>query len=566
MTVESEPLSGESVAGYRLVSLLARGGTGPVYLAEDAALARRVALKLPQPRDADDAERILRASRLASSLDHPHVVPVYDAGEADGRLYVAMRYVEGSNLRELVARDGPLEPARAVALLAQVADALDAAHERGMVHGDLRAADVLVAAGSGGEHCYLAGLGLSGRADGRADVLALARLLHQCVTGEPAPTEDADATDFDLDTHGSTCGELVAEAARALGLEPPTAPRTLRPARRLRLSRRQLLLAGAAVGVAATPVAVLLRRDAEGLARIEPTSIGVIDPESSRLVDEIRLGFTSHLLTAGEGFLWAADQAGSTLARIDPDQLRVDRFGIGADAVPLAIAAGEGSVWVAVNKRGRSIAVLQLDPQSPSRRPRAEAVLKRATRGTISLRPATHLTVGESAVWAFEPADGDVWRIDPRTGAASLVTRSVVAVDIAAGRGAVWLGGYRIVTKLDPRSGEVLAKVGIVGKQGDTAAIAIGPDAVWRVGNGAAELSRIDPEANAVVDTFDVGAEPTGVAVGEGAVWVANSGDGTVSRVDPSSGDVRTIPLGVRASRIVAAYGRVWTSPPETIF
>src|SRR6187200_611177 len=101
--------SGVEIAGYRVEELIGRGGMGEVYRAHDGRLDRNVALKLLAPRYADDdgfRERLLRESRLAASLDHSNVVPVYDAGEADGRLYLAMRFVDGTDLRALLRREG----------------------------------------------------------------------------------------------------------------------------------------------------------------------------------------------------------------------------------------------------------------------------------------------------------------------------------------------------------------------------------------------------------------------------------------------------------------------------
>src|SRR6185312_14250767 len=129
----------------------------------DLALERNVALKLLAPELASDVgfrERFLRESRLAASLDHPAIIPIYDAGEVAGQLYIAMRLVEGTDLKRLLAQEGVLEHDRALDLLAKVADALDAAHERGLVHRDVKPSNVLVDARG---HCYLADFGLSRR-------------------------------------------------------------------------------------------------------------------------------------------------------------------------------------------------------------------------------------------------------------------------------------------------------------------------------------------------------------------------------------------------------------------
>ncbi|MGZ8741274.1 MAG: serine/threonine-protein kinase, partial [Gaiellaceae bacterium] len=159
MTAIRDTTPGGVVAGYEVERLIGRGGMGEVYRAFDPRLERPVALKLLSPRFAEDEafrERLLRESRLAASLDHPNVVPVYDAGEADGTLFIAMRYVDGTDLRELLRSEGPLEPERAIAISTQVAGALDAAHARGLVHRDVKPSNVLIDQAERREHCYLA--------------------------------------------------------------------------------------------------------------------------------------------------------------------------------------------------------------------------------------------------------------------------------------------------------------------------------------------------------------------------------------------------------------------------
>jgi serine/threonine protein kinase len=163
--------------GYRLEALLGRGGIGVVYKAYDPRLKRYVALRLIAPELSGDVrfrERFLAESELAASLEHPNVVPIYDAGEVDGQLYIAMRYVEGGELKTLLQNEGTLEPGRALGILGQVAAALDAAHARGLVHRDVKPLNVLL---DGTEHVYLADFGLSRRlADlggGRGDGLSV---------------------------------------------------------------------------------------------------------------------------------------------------------------------------------------------------------------------------------------------------------------------------------------------------------------------------------------------------------------------------------------------------------
>ena len=128
----SELAPGTTVAGYRIEALIGRGGMGAVYRAEEEGLHRKVALKIIAPELAQDErfrERFLRESRLAASLDHSNIVPIYEAGETDGLLYIAMRYVEGTDLKRLGLQEGRLEPGRALDIVGQVAAALDVAHE-----------------------------------------------------------------------------------------------------------------------------------------------------------------------------------------------------------------------------------------------------------------------------------------------------------------------------------------------------------------------------------------------------------------------------------------------------
>ena len=138
---------GSTFADYRVESLVGRGGMGVVYRAIDLSLERPVALKLIAPELAESEHfrsRFLREPRLAASLDHPNVIPIYEAGEHDGQLYLAMRYVEGTDLRSVLQSQGKLAPERTIAILAQVAGALDAAHSRALVHRDVKPANVLL--------------------------------------------------------------------------------------------------------------------------------------------------------------------------------------------------------------------------------------------------------------------------------------------------------------------------------------------------------------------------------------------------------------------------------------
>jgi serine/threonine protein kinase/DNA-binding beta-propeller fold protein YncE len=216
--------AGARVAGYRLDAQIGRGGMAVVYRAYDLQLDRQVALKILDPALAQDSEfqqRFIRESKAAAAVDHPHIIPVFAAGEADGVLFIAMRYVAGADVRTLVDTEGPLPAWRAVDIAAQVAAALDTAHDQGLVHRDVKPANMLRDRSTGGhaEHIYLSDFGLSKKVlagvpltaagqlvgtldyvapeqienrpvDGRADLYALACATFEMLAGAPPFNRD----------------------------------------------------------------------------------------------------------------------------------------------------------------------------------------------------------------------------------------------------------------------------------------------------------------------------------------------------------------------------------------
>jgi Protein kinase domain len=160
--------TGSVIAGYRIDGVIGRGGMGVVYRATNVALGRTYALKVLAPELADDdefRERFKREIRVAASLNHPNVVAIHYAGEQDGVLFLAMDLIDGSDLREVIGRSGALEPDRAVGLVLQITSALDAAHREGLVHRDVKPANVLIAVRDGEEHAYLTDFGLAKKFD-----------------------------------------------------------------------------------------------------------------------------------------------------------------------------------------------------------------------------------------------------------------------------------------------------------------------------------------------------------------------------------------------------------------
>ncbi len=212
----SEDLSGRRIAHYRIDGVLGRGGMSVTYKATDVRLGRKVALKVIGEHLAPDAEfreRFVDEARNTSAIDHANIVPLYDFDEVDGLLYIAMRLVDGQDLSGHI-KEGPLTPARTLTLLAQVAEALDMLHGKGLVHLDVKPANVLVTTKEGvREHVYVADFGLTRRGatghrtrtgdflgsptyaapehlrgepvDGRTDQYALACMLFACLSGRP---------------------------------------------------------------------------------------------------------------------------------------------------------------------------------------------------------------------------------------------------------------------------------------------------------------------------------------------------------------------------------------------
>ncbi|OLF09380.1 serine/threonine protein kinase [Actinophytocola xinjiangensis] len=212
----AEDLTGRRLGHYRIDGVLGKGGMSVMYRATDIRLGRKVALKVIAEHLTEDPEfreRFVDEARNTSAIDHANVVPLYDFGEVDGLLYIAMRLVDGSDLASLI-KDGPLAPERALALLGQVAEALDNLHERGLVHLDVKPANVLVTSReSTAEHIYVADFGLTRRGatghrtrggdflgsptyaapehlrgepvDARTDAYSLACVLFACLSGRP---------------------------------------------------------------------------------------------------------------------------------------------------------------------------------------------------------------------------------------------------------------------------------------------------------------------------------------------------------------------------------------------
>lgn len=578
-----------------------------VYRADHHALERKVALKLLAPDLAEDSrvrERFVRESKLAASIEHPNIVPIYDAGEVDGHVYIAMRYVEGVDLKQLLRREGPLEPRRALALVGQVAGALDAAHERGLVHRDVKPSNVLIAAR---DHVYLADFGLtksttdrsglsaSGQivgtidyvapeqiegkpVDGRADVYSLGCLLYECLTGEvpfprdselavlwahvqeqpPRASERRPELPHDIDAvlrralakeperRYGTCRELVEAAQTALA---PVAAEA-RPAR-----RTWLLLAVAAVLVAGAAVAagLLLTRGSSGVVPLTKLdSLARIDPATNKLAASVAVGSDPSGVAVAAGGAWVASFSDQTATRIDSKTNASETFAVAelggfAPGYPTALAVGGGDLWIAT---GTSLIALV-----PSRPYIPHEVRLAPVAGGI----ANAMAGSADAVWVARN-DGALWRVEPLAG--GLVARielgyrpSALALD---GR-SLWIATSEgVVLRVDTTTNKVERTIRL---PFNPAGVAVADDDVWLTDTVRGRIVQLDPASGRLVRTVRGAHRPAGLAVGSGSLWVANRDDGTVWRIEPSTGRViAKIRVGPHPDDVAVGAGGVWVT------
>jgi serine/threonine protein kinase len=604
--VSTDPRIGTELLGYRIEALVGRGGMGVVYRAYEPRLKRNVALKLIAPELSEDAhfrERFLVETELAASLEHPNVVPIHDAGEVDGQLYLVMRYVEGGELKTLLQKEGPLEPGRALAVCGQVGAALDAAHARGLVHRDVKPSNVLL---DEHEHAYLTDFGLSrrladagtpgddrhsvgtpayaspeqirgGEVDGRADVYALGCLVYECLTGQPPfsraselallwahlqepqpkPSERnpdvasgidavvATAMAKSPDDRYSSCRELIEASRDALGLHPHAVR-----------DRRALVLvaAGVAIVAAAVIAGVLLTRgsDQPGRPNTKPTltpkvdSLQRIDARTNKLVATIGgVGSNPSAIATGAGSVWVGSQDDGTVARVDP-QTNAVRASVNTGA-PKAMVVRDGSVLVA-----------NTFDTLTSIAPATLAV-------TASDNPGYGaFALGGDALWALVDAPSGGGRLD-RINHGGQIVKTIFnlgpyPVALAAGRQAAWVLDdiSRSLLRVDPVTNSVVRRLRLGFEPGR---VAVGDGSVWVTDPAGRGVVRIDPGAMRIAGRIPVGRDPVAVVVGHGSVWVANYESGTVARIDPRKGSlVATIPVGPHPATLTTGAGGVWVA------
>jgi len=585
VSTHTEIQIGSEFLGYRIEELIGQGGMGVVFRAYDLRLKRTVALKLIAPELALDERfhaRFARETELAMSLEHPNVVPVYDAGDVDGRFYLAMRLVEGTDLGALLRAEGALEPARALTICSQVANALDAAHARGLVHRDVKPSNVLL---DQGEHVYLADFGLTrrldeqgalategrsvgtpaylapeqiegGPVDGRADIYSLGCLLYECLAGDapfshgsrlamawahleeepPSASERNSHLPHAIDSviHKAmakspderypTCAALIAAAEQALGFRE-----------RLILRRRALLLlAAAALALVAAVLAVALvtRGDgAKAVPVVQENSLVRIDPATNTIREVIGVGQYPMASAVAGRSVWVYHVDG-TVSEIDAGTNEV-RHTTAISAIPVdlglltgpVLAADDDGAWiVGVDFRGRSLLTRVLSGARAARNYRLD-------------REPRAIAVGKGAVWVLGAGrrDYQVLRIDRATGEITARTRfpassRLSSLDVGLGRVWAMSSSTAVLYRIHPRSAAVTGRVDL-GRRAGRPTVEHGIVTVGVSDPGRHSLA-VDPRT---LDTFiEQPCCPLGDGYdgdyGYGSTWSYDSSAGTVLR------------------------------------
>jgi streptogramin lyase/predicted Ser/Thr protein kinase len=615
----NDPLEGSEFAGYRIERLLARGGMGVVYLARETRMGRRVALKLIAPELTGDEAfraRFERESRLAAAIDHPNVLPIYEARSADGKLFIAMRFVEGTDLRNLIKSEVQLRPLRAARIAAQVARALDVAHERGLVHRDVKPANVLISAG---DHAYLADFGLSRQLEASgltqtghfvgtldyispeqlqgapaaptSDVYALGCVLYEALTG---------SVPFPRDTEGALVLAHVNEPPPAPSALSPDAPVELdwviaramakQPEERFATAGELGTTAVAAAsgtqlppGVRPTAYSGAATSPGQGIVSAPPGELRA----PTKLAAEDRAGWRRHsrALMVMCVALVAAVVVGVVLV-FSPSGGGPTEIAL-PGSNPAGVAVGGGRVWVTDLADSQLVGI---DPTSDAVRgtpiPLPEtpidvvagdgSVWVVSTNGKLSRVDPSHpsrsetlsvgghpwaVAVSPDAVWVGDWRHERITRVDPQRMRVASVARLGTAVhDVAAGDGQVWVAMQAGAQRLDPDSGRL--KGNLVRTSTPLESIAIGDGVVWATSLSGNSAFLINHGAERASAPIPAGTEPRDVAVGEHSAWVTAQHDDEVRRFDAISGRPEGDPIevGTKPAGIAFGEGSVWVA------
>jgi YVTN family beta-propeller protein len=605
VTTPADPRVGTRLAGYRIQALLGRGGMGMVYLAEQLGPHRQVALKLLLgPATVSEAfrERFLRESELAAAIDHPNVLPVYDAGETDGVLWIAMRHVDGIDLAALLAREGALAPEEALEIAGQVAGALDAAHARGLVHRDVKPANILLAVEEGAvAQVYLADFGLTkriggargltvsgqvlgtidyvapeqvegGPVDGRADQYSLGCVLFECLTGTVPFRRDSELAVLWAHVHDPPPHirdhrpDLAAALDDAIDRALAKAPGDRYPSCAAMVAAAQTAL------TAVTPAGLRhrigralglrpghrRRRGLRGLTR------------RSSLVLTVTAGLLSAVLLVA-AVLLARDGAAPAVpttpavvpapnqaVRIDPATYELVRaVPVGTD--PAAVAGGGGLVWVA-NRHDGSVTVVDPDTN------RVQQTLPPSGSGPTG-PGGPGLAYASGTGWLANTDQHQIVRVEPGADTTPIpVGASPIAIAAATpDADAVWVAartqsGGGLVARIDATSNQVHHPT--VRLPYPPTGLAITPDGrtVWVASPADQAIRRIDTGAGRVVKRIALKQVPDQAAYGDGAVWVTSTKGNAVLRINAATSKVEPVPAGNGPGGIAFGADRVWVA------
>jgi YVTN family beta-propeller protein len=569
----AEPPPGSVVAGCRIEGEVGRGGMGVVYRATQLSLQRSVALKLIAPElttAPDFRERFKRESRLAASIEHPNVIPVYEAGEADGVLYLIMRFIEGTDLRALIRSEGRLDTGRATAIVAQVAAALGAAHRRGLIHRDVKPANVLIDSGGGREHAYLTDFGIArdveatsaltrtgmvvgtldyiapellqdGGADGRSDVYALGCVLFEVLTGQVPFPRDSDVAKMFAHLN---------EPVPSLREVRPEVPDDLAELARTAMAKDPKERFGTADELAAALAGPVTPPSgtAPAAAPPAPTAPAPAPTEPAPPPTEPAPPVAPPPPTTPRETAPAPQGPAPTAPAPPPDTGPTAPIGPGATPTEPAVTTPLA---------GRA---------APPARRRRTGLIAAAAAVLVAGVVAVVLLAGGGSEEEGGSGGGQTGGGAGGEGSAELSPRALEPVDVgtgadgvAAGEGSVWVANKErnTVARVDPSSRRVQGSTPV---GGNPDSLAIGEGGVWVTNTDDDNISLIEPGSARVEKNVLVGDAPEGIAVGKGAVWVANSGDGTVSRVDPESGQARSAQVGSEPIQLAFDSSDVWVT------
>jgi hypothetical protein len=590
---------GDEFAGHRILGIAGRGGMGVVYRAIQLDLDRPVALKLIAPQLAEDPgfrERFVRESRAAASIDHPNVIPIYYTGEDDGALYIAMRYVEGSDLRTLVRAEQHLDPGRAAHIVAQVASALDAAHARGIVHRDVKPANVLLGAN---EHAYLTDFGLTKRVtshtgstreggwvgtlgyvapeqirgervDARADVYALGCVLYHSLAGSPPYQRETDEATLWAHLHddppaihdqvpavAATFDEVL---ARALAKDPndryPSAGDLGRAAlaaagRPVATGPERLVAVGEAapgdsqetvVSPDQAPTALAATR-ADGRRRVWPWALAAVPIVALAAIVAIVLA------SGGDGGRPGTTGKSTSTGTTTPGQrTAIKTLTVGGRPNNIVLAGGKA--WF-VRSGNPRLAVID-----------AKTVKREPYSPRVGDSPAGE-AAGFGKLWVVNQSLPSLVPIGLKShrqeGSAVPLPNHGKAVAVAVGARAVWVGirgNPGLLLRVDPKRRQVAKTIELPdGLQN----LVVGGGAVWVIARRANTVTRVDISSGSQRPIF-VGENPFGIAYGRGAVWVTNNGDDTVTRIDSGSLNTGQIEVGRGPKGIAVGAGAIWVA------